>query len=149
MKSTAAGALSGAAVWVLTLGAAFACLCPAAVFVGGISASLGSGSVAGILEPYLCPDGSAAEIVTYQTTTTDDFGNTSPATAYEMQCVGASGEIAREPSPDYAFYWMGALIAGSLLLSLALAFLLAAPAGLLFAAIARRMGRGGGTAAEG
>jgi hypothetical protein len=63
--------------------------------------------------------------------------------------VDASGEIAREPSPDYAFYWMGALIAGSLLFSVLLAFLLAAPAGVLFAAIARRMGRGGQGAAEG
>jgi hypothetical protein len=84
-----------------------------------------------MLQPYLCPDGSTADIVTYQTTSRDEFGNPMPATAYEMQCVDADGMVVRPPSPDYGFIWVGVLATIGLVVALLLSFFLAAPAGVL------------------
>lgn len=135
MKSAAVGTGSGCIIWIVAFGLVSLCLCPLAAGVGSISATFGSDYVAGIMEPYLCPDNSTAEIITFQTTSTDEFGNDSPATGYEMQCVDVAGNIVREGSPDYAFYWVGVLALGSLILSGGAAFLVAAPLG---AFIARR-----------
>lgn len=135
MKPTAVGATSGCVIWILAFGLVSLCLCPLAVVLGALSTTLGAESVAGILEPYLCPDNSTAEVITFQTTTTDEFGNESPATGYEMQCVDEAGSIVREGSPNYAFYWVGLLALASLIVSGGMAFLVAAPLG---AFIARR-----------
>ncbi len=133
MKSAATGTLSGCVVWVIVFFALLTCLIPVAAFVGGLSSTLAAEFVAGILEPYLCTEGSHAEIITFQTTSIDDFGNAQPATGFEMQCVNAQGEITRESSPDYGFIWLGVLGLAALILSVVLAFLLAAPAGVLIA----------------
>lgn len=138
MKATAVGTTSGCIVWILAFGMVSFCLCPMAVVIGTVSSSLGADTVAGLLEPYLCPDNSTAEVVTFQTTTTDEFGNTSPSTGYEMRCVDAAGTVVQEGSPAFAFYWVGLLALGSLVLSGGAAFLVAAPLG---AFIARRSGR--------
>ena len=55
-----------------------------------------------------------------------------------MRCLNSDGTVVREGSPDFAFYWMGILMLGSLLISGGLAFLVAAPLGTF---IARRSGR--------
>ncbi|MFZ1396128.1 MAG: hypothetical protein WAS33_04485, partial [Candidatus Promineifilaceae bacterium] len=107
------------------------------------STTLGADTVAGIMGPYLCPEESSADVVTFQTTTTDEFGNLEPATGYEMRCLDANGNVVQEGSPNFAFYWVGLLMLGSLLLSGGLAFLVAAPLG---AFIARRNGRSASTA---
>jgi hypothetical protein len=133
MKSAATGTLSGCVVWVIVFFILLTCLIPTAALVGGLSSTLAADFVAGTLEPYLCPEGSHAEIITFQTTSIDDFGNAQPATGFEMQCVNSQGEITRDPSPDYGFIWLGVLGLASLVLSALLAFLLAAPAGVLIA----------------
>jgi hypothetical protein len=138
MKSLAAGSASGCLVWLIVFGALTLCLCPAAMFVASFSSTLAADSVARFMEPFLCPAGSTAEIITYQTTIPDDAGGTSPATAFEMQCVDASGQIVRAPSPDYAFYWIGLLAIASLAVAALLALLLAAPAGALIARFTHR-----------
>ena len=92
--------------------------------------------------PYLCPEDSTADVVTFQTTTTDEYGNDEPATGYEMRCLDANGNVVQEGSPNYAFYWIGLLMLGSLVLSAGLAFLVAAPLGVL---IARWRGRSAAT----
>jgi len=133
MKSAATGTLSGCVVWVIVFFILLTCLVPAAAFVGGISSTVAADFVARTLEPYLCPEGSHAEIITFQTTSVDDFGNRQPAKGFEMQCVNAQGEITRDPSPDYGFIWLGVLGLGALVIAAVLAFLLAAPAGVLLA----------------
>ena len=138
MKSAATGTLSGCVVWVIVFFVLLTCLIPTAMFVGGLSSTLAADFVAGTLEPYLCPEGSHAEIITFQTTSVDDFGNAQPATGFEMQCENEQGEITRDPSPDYSFIWLGVLGLGSLVLSAVLAFLLAAPAGVLIARLLKR-----------
>ena len=131
MKPAASGTVSGCLVWIIAFVVLLTCLVPTAMGVAGVTSTVSGEFVARALQPYLCPDGSTAEIVTHQTTSTDEFGNESPATAYEMQCVDSGGNIVREPSPDYAFIWIGVLGAVGLALSAVLAFVLAAPAGVL------------------
>src|SRR5690606_5605798 len=117
MKSLTAGSASGCLVWLLVFGVLSMCLCPVATFIGGFSSTIQAEAVGQFMAPYLCPDDSTAEIITFATTTRDEFGNERPATGYEMQCVNAAGVVVREPSPDYAFYWVGLLVVGSILLS--------------------------------
>jgi hypothetical protein len=135
MKSLFTGTASGCVVWVLVFGLLSMCLCPTMVMIGGVTSA---GPAAGIIGAYLCPAGSTPEVITFSSTTRDEYGNEQPSTGYEMQCVAAGGEIVRAPSPDYAFYWIGALAAGSLLIAALLGLLLAAPVGGL---IARWMAR--------
>ncbi len=137
MKSTATGTLSGCLVWLIAFGLLLSCLVPVAMGIGGFTSTLSADFVAHTLEPYMCPEGSKAEIITFQTTSTDEFGNRQPATGFEMQCVDANGKIVRAPSPVYAFVWIGILGAIGLILSALFAFLLAAPAGVLIARLFR------------
>ncbi len=134
MKSVASGCIT----WIIAFLLILTCLCPMAAAVAGVSSTLSSDWVAKTMEPYLCPAGSTAKINTFNTTTTDEFGNESPATGYEMECVDAQGNTTRESSPDYAFYWVGILMLGGLILSGILAFLLAAPVGILVARFTNR-----------
>jgi len=138
MNATAVGATSGCVIWILAFGLVSICLCPIAAVIGSLSTTLGSDAVTGMMEPYLCPDNSTAEVIIFQTTTTDEFGNIEPSTGYKLQCVDAAGNVVREGSADYAFYWVGLLMVGSLVVSAGLAFLVSAPLGTF---IARRNGR--------
>lgn len=83
------------------------------------------------LEPFICPDGTTAKSRSYATTTTDDYGNSQPSTAYVMQCVDASGEIVKEDPVVYAFIWIGLIAGAGLIMAGILAFVFAAPAGML------------------
>jgi len=138
MKSLTVGAASSCLTWFVVFGVISMCLCPAATFIGGFSSTLQAEGVAQFMEPYLCPANSSAEIITFQTTSRDEFGNDQPATGYEMQCVDANGNIVRAPSPDYAFYWVGLLAVGSIGAAGLLALLLAAPVGALAARFVNR-----------
>jgi hypothetical protein len=139
MKSAMAGTASGCLIWVLGFGLLSMCLCPLAMFVGGFTSTLLADEVAGILGPYVCPANSTAEVITFATTSRDEYGNEHPATGYAMQCVDAAGVVVREPSPDYAFYWLGLLAVGSLVLAAVLAVLLAAPLGALTTYLVNRL----------
>jgi len=138
MRPAAGGALSGCVVWGFVFLLLLGCLVPAAMMIGGVSSTLGGEAVARRMSPLLCPEGSSGEIITYQTITTDEFGNPGPSTAYEMQCVDDSGSVTREPSPDYAFIWLGILGALALLTAGLLSLLLAAPVGVLIGRVLRR-----------
>lgn len=138
MKSAKTGAVSGCIVWVLVFGILCMCLFPVTMVVGSITSTVTGDSVARILGPRLCPAGSTAEIFTYETTTTDENGFETPTTAYEMRCVDLSGNIVKDLGPSYAFIWMGILSGIGLILSVVLAFLLAAPAGVVIARVIKK-----------
>ena len=55
------------------------------------------------LEPLICPDGATAKSRSYATTTTDNFGNSQPSTAYVMQSVDSNGAVVKEDPVVYAF----------------------------------------------
>ena len=138
MKPAAVGTSSGCVIWILAFGVVSLCLCPVAMVAGALASTVGAESVIGLVEPYLCPENSTAEIITYQTTSTDSSGFESPATGYVMQCVDSAGSVVRAGSSDYAFYIVGVFALVSLVLSALGAFLVAAPLGAL---IARRRSR--------
>ena len=75
---------------------------------------------------------------TYATTTTDEYGNSQPSTAYVLQCVDINGEVVKEDPVLYAFIWMGAITGIGLILAGVLAFVFAAPAGVLIARLFNR-----------
>jgi hypothetical protein len=85
------------------------------------------------LSPMLCPAGSTAQSYSYATTTTDEYGNTQPSTAYELHCLDANGVVVKEDPVLYAFLWTGIMVVIGLVIAALLAFALAAPASVFIA----------------
>ena len=137
MKSATTGALSGCLVWIIACGVISMCLLPVSMAIGGIT----SVSEFAIQKTgaFVCPDNTTPDVRTYATTTTDENGNRRPSTAYVLQCKDASGEVVKEDPVGYAFIWIGIITAIGLVLSGVLAFVSAAPAGVLISKLANRM----------
>lgn len=136
MKSARTGAVSGCIIWFIVFGVIGACLLPVGMMVGGFTSV--TDFAMQTLEPLICPDGTTAKSRSYATTTTDDFGNQQPSTAYVMQCVDANGEVIKEDPVAYAFIWIGIIAGIGLILSAILAFVFAAPAGVLITKVINR-----------
>lgn len=139
MKRISASALAAVLIWLIAFSVCAAILSSAAMVIAGITSTVYADSVAGILEPALCPSGSKAEIVTHQTIIHDGTRDY-PATAYEMQCVKASGEIVRAPSADYSFYWTGILVLIGMIIAAVGAGVLAVPLGAVIGKLLARVG---------
>jgi len=137
MKSATTGAVSGCLVWIIACGVISVCLLPVSMAIGGIT----SVSEFAIQKTgaFVCPDNTTPDVRTYATTTTDENGNRQPSTAYVLQCKDASGEVVKEDPVGYAFIWIGIITAIGLVLSGVLAFVFAAPAGMLISKLANRM----------
>ena len=133
MKSASTGALSGCVVWVLTFVMLSTCLCPLSVAVATVTSFATGDFVASVLSPYLCPAGSTGKIRTFDTTTTDDNGNSVPATGYEMICVDTGGTEVANTGPLYGFVWVGIISVIGLVLAGLLAIVLAVPVGAYIA----------------
>jgi hypothetical protein len=136
MKFTKAGTVSGCIVWILVFGILSACLLPAAMLIGGFTSV--SNFAMRAMGPIICPDGTTAESYSYATTTTDEFGNSQPSTAYEIHCIDASGTVMKEDPVLYAFLWIGIFVLIGLGLPALLASALAAPAGVLIGRVLDR-----------
>jgi hypothetical protein len=98
------------------------------------------------MAPIICPDGTTAQSYSYTTTTTDEYGNTQPSTAYELHCVDANGVILKKDPVLYAFTWMGVIVVIGLVIAALLAFALAAPVGILISRFLHRRGQPENTA---
>lgn len=129
MKSATTGTISGCVVWIILVCILSMCITPVAFGIGGATSA--SDFAMQTVGRYICPEGSTAQSYSYATTTTDEFGNRQPSTAYVLQCVDSNGEIVKEDPITYAFVWMGILVLIGLILTGLLAFVLAAPAGVL------------------
>jgi hypothetical protein len=136
MKSARTGALSGCIVWFIVFGILGACLVPAGMMIGGFTSV--TDFAMQTLEPLICPDGTTAKSRSYATTTNDEFGNPQPSTAYVMQCVNADGEVIKEDPVTFAFIWIGIISGIGLVFAALLAFVFAAPAGVLVARVIKR-----------
>lgn len=137
MKSATTGAVSGCLVWIIACGVISMCLLPVSMAIGGITsvsdfAIQKTGAI-------VCPENTTPKVRTEATTTTDENGNRQPATAYILQCMDASGEVMREDRVSYAFLWIGIITVIGLVLSGVLAFILAAPAGVLITKFINRV----------
>ena len=136
MKITKVGTASGCVVWLIVFGILGACLVPLAMMIGGFTSV--SNFAMQTLGPVICPDGTTAESYSYATTTTDEYGNSQPGTAYELHCIDANGAAVKEDPVLYAFLWIGIIALMGLGIAALLAFVLAAPAGILIARLLNR-----------
>jgi hypothetical protein len=136
MKSTKIGTVSGCVVWMIVFGILGACLLPIAMIIGGITSI--SNFAMQTLAPIICPDGTTAESCSYPTTTTDEYGNSHPSTAYELHCVDTTGAMMKKDPVLYAFLWIGIVAVIGLGIAALLAFALAAPTGVLIARVLER-----------
>jgi hypothetical protein len=136
MKSTTTGAVSGCIVWVIVFAVISSCLLPAAMMIGGFTSA--SNFAIDFTGQFLCPQGTKPVGYSYATTTTDEYGNRQPSTAYELHCIDASGEVVKEDPIAFAFLWIGIVAVIGLTIGAILAFLLAAPAGVLIARLFKR-----------
>ena len=136
MKSATTGTISGCIVWFIVFGLISMCVFPVAMMVGGFTSVTDFAMES--MGAYICPDDTTVESRTYATTTTDEYGNSQPSTAYVLQCVDANGEVVKEDPVLYAFIWIGILSGIGLILAGILAFVFAAPAGVLIARLFNR-----------
>lgn len=133
MKQTSAGALSGCLVWVIAFVIISMCFLPVSMMIGGATAV--TDFAMQTVAPLICPEGTSAQSRTYATTTTDENGNRQPSTAYVMQCVDSNGDVVKEDPVVYGFLWIGGIAGIGLIFAGILAFVLAAPAGVLIAKV--------------
>ena len=129
MNAAKTSAISGCVVWILSIGIITGCVLPLFIVIGSITsfsqfAIRTTGSV-------ICPDGTTPESYSYETTSTDEFGNHHPATGVELRCVDQSGTVVKNDPVVYAFLWDGIFALIGLIISILLAFAFAAPIGIL------------------
>jgi hypothetical protein len=136
MKNRTTGALSACLVWVLLAGILSSCILPVFFVVGSVTSF--SQYAIQLTGNYLCPEGTTPEGYTYDTTTTDDFGNAQPATGMELHCVDQNGTVVKNDPVLYAFIWIGVFALTGLIISGILAFVFAAPAGVLITRLLNR-----------
>jgi len=129
MKSAQTTAFSGCLIWVLLVSIISTCILPIAIAVGGISSF--SDTAIQTTGKWLCPESTTPESYSYASTTTDEFGNSQPATAYELHCVAANGEVVKEDPIVFAFIWIGIFSLVGLITAIILAFVFAVPGGML------------------
>lgn len=137
MKSATTGAVSGCLVWFLAFCMISACVLPVFTVIGSITSF--TDFAIRTTGKFICPDGTTPEAYSYATTTTDEYGNSQPSTAYELQCVDAGGEILKSDPVGYAFLWIGILTCIGFIVTGVLAFALAAPAGVLISKLLSRL----------
>jgi hypothetical protein len=136
MNQVKTGAVSGCIVWFIVFGILGACLVPAGMMIGGFTSV--TDFAMQTVGPFVCPDGTTVDSRSYATTTNDEFGNPQPSTAYVLQCVDAAGEVVKEDPVTFAFIWIGIISGIGLVFAALLAFVFAAPAGVLVARVIKR-----------
>ena len=137
MKKASTGVVSGCVVWVFAFAAIAACIMPVSIAIGGITSA--SDFAINITGRVICPSETTPKSYSFATTTRDENGNSQPSMAYELHCVAANGEVFKNDPVGYAIMWIGILIIIGLVLTGALAFVLAAPAGVLISRFLDRM----------
>jgi hypothetical protein len=129
MKSATTGAVSGCIVWAILFIVIGSCLLPVGFMIGGFSdqSDLAIRTVA----PFICPHGTNPQLYSYQTQSTDDNGFPIEATAYELHCLDTNGNIVKTDAIEFGFLWEGIAAGFALVITVVIAFVLAAPAGVL------------------
>src|SRR5215203_4271473 len=136
MKSAKTSAISGCVVWILSIGIIATCVLPIFVTIGSVSSF--SEFAINVTGNIVCPTGTTPERHTYATTTTDEFGNSHPATGYELHCVDETGTIVKNDTVVFGFLWVGLFALIGILISGVVAFAFAAPIGILIGRLFKR-----------
>jgi hypothetical protein len=137
MNDVKTTAISGCLIWFLLITIIGSCVMPVFFIVGSVSSfsDLAIQTTGG----WLCPEGTTPESYSYASTMTDEYGNSHPATAYELHCVDASGEVVKEDPVLYAFIWIGIWALIGLIVSGVLTFIFAVPGGVLVTKLLNKM----------
>lgn len=135
-QSATAGTLSGCLIWVISIGIISSCILPIFFVIGSFTSF--SQFAIRTTGKMICPDGTTAESYSYETTTTDEYGNSEPATAVELHCVDESGNVVKTDPVGYSFLWIGFFALTGIVVSAILAFALAAPLGVLIGRLFNR-----------
>jgi hypothetical protein len=129
MKDTGTTAVSGCLIWFFLISIVGSCVMPVFFIVGSISSF--SDFAIQTTGGWLCPESTTPKTHTYATTSTDEYGNSHPATGYALHCVDASGEVVKEDLILYAFIWIGIFALVGIVLTGVLCFVFAVPGGML------------------
>ena|SRR5688572_6864701 len=129
MKNTGTTAVSGCLIWFLLISIVGSCVMPVFFVVGSISSF--SNFAIQTTGGWLCPEGTTPQRHTYATTSTDEYGNSHPATGYSLHCLDSSGDVVKEDPILYAFIWIGIFALVGMILSAVICFVFAVPGGML------------------
>lgn len=129
MNKTTTTAVSGCIIWFFLISIIGSCIMPVFFIIGGFTSV--SDFAIQTTGGWICDDGTTPQTYTYETTTTDEFGNRQPSTAYVLQCVDSSGAIVKEDPITYAFIWIGIWALLGLIVTGVLCFIFAVPGGML------------------
>jgi hypothetical protein len=136
MKITRAGTASGCVIWIIVFSILSASFLPAAMLIVGFRSV--SNFAIRVMGPIICRGGTTAEAYSYAKTTTAEFGNSQPSTAYEIHCIDANRTVVKEDPLLYALLRIGIIAIIGLVIAALLAFVLAAPAALLIVRVLDR-----------
>jgi len=139
MNNVKTTAISGCVIWFLLISIIGSCVMPV-FFLAGTFSSFSETSI-NLTGKWLCPDGTTPKQNTYSTTTMDEFGNPEPATAYELQCVDASGTVVKTDPVFYSFLWIGLFAAAGVIFSVVLTLVFAVPGGMLVTKVLEKLRR--------
>lgn len=131
MKSATTGAVSGCLVWIIACGVISMCILP--ISFAGSMFTMTSDFAIQQTGAIVCPDNTTPEVRSFAT-----YGS-GPSTTYVLECVNASGEVMQEDPVGYAFIWISIIVSIGLVLSGVLAFLFAAPAGVIITKLINRI----------
>lgn len=137
MSKTTTTAVSGCIIWFFLISIIGSCVMPVFFVIGGFSSV--SNFAIQTTGSWICNDGTTPQTYTYETTTTDEYGNQQPSTAYVLQCVDSSGKVLKEDPIAYAFIWIGIWAVAGLILTGILCFVFAVPGGMMVTKILERL----------
>lgn len=129
MSKTTTTAVSGCLIWFLLLSIIGSCIMPIFFMVGAFSSV--SNFAIQTTGSWICPENTTPQTYTYETTSTDQYGNRQPSTAYVLQCVDSSGAIVKEDPVGYAFIWIGIWAVAGIIITGVLCFVFAVPGGMM------------------
>jgi len=136
MKSITTGTISGCLVWVILFVVTVPCLWLLVFMVSSVSTFTDFSYR--LAQPILCPANTTLKVRTFDTTTTDSAHHSIGAVGHDMNCVSANGDIAKKDVVvEYLLIWRALGLVSGVVLAALFAFLLAAPAGALFARLLR------------
>jgi len=137
MNNVKTTTISGCIIWFLLISVISSCVMPVFFIVGSFSSF--SNFAIKTTGRILCPKETTPESYSYASTTLDEFGNTQPATAYELQCVDANGIVVKSDPVFYSFLWIGIWAVLGLVVSGVLTFIFAVPGGMLATKILNKL----------
>jgi len=125
MKQATTGTISGCLVWIIAFVVISMCILPIS-FMGSMF-TITSDFAIRQTGAIVCPDNTTPKIRSFAT-----YGS-GPSTTSVLECVDASGNVVKEDPVGFAFLWIGIIAGIGIILAGILAFVFAAPAGILIA----------------